>query len=67
MHITFRQLRTFLALAEQGSVTAAAAHTMHVTQPTVSMQLREMTDSIGLPLYEVTGKEVATHRCWSRP
>jgi len=57
MNITFRQLRTFLALAEQGSVTAAA-HTMHVTQPTVSMQLREMTDSIGLPLYEVTGKKL---------
>jgi len=57
MHITFRQLRTFLALAEQGSVTAAA-RALHVTQPTVSMQLKETTDSVGLPLYEVTGKKL---------
>nr|WP_315463672.1 LysR family transcriptional regulator [uncultured Rhodoferax sp.] len=57
MNITFRQLRTFLALAEQGSVTAAA-RAMHVTQPTVSMQLKEIADSVGLPLYEVTGKRL---------
>ncbi len=57
MNVTFRQLKTFLALAEQGSVTAAA-RAMHVTQPTVSMQLREMTEALGLPLYEVTGKKL---------
>lgn len=57
MNITFRQLQTFLALAEQGSITAAA-RAMHVTQPTVSMQLKDMADAIGLPLYEVTGKKL---------
>jgi LysR family transcriptional regulator, low CO2-responsive transcriptional regulator len=39
MNVTFRQLRVFLAVAEQGSVTAAA-RACHVTQPTVSMLLK---------------------------
>ena len=57
MHITFRQLRLFPALAETGSVSAAARRT-HVTQPAASMQLREVTDSIGLTLYEVAPRRV---------
>lgn len=57
MNITFRQLRLFLALAETGSV-SAAARVMHVTQPTASMQLREVAQSIGLPLYEVISRRV---------
>jgi DNA-binding transcriptional LysR family regulator len=57
MNFTFRQLRLFLALAETGSV-SNAAKTMHVTQPTASMQLKEISASVGLPLYEVIGKKV---------
>jgi len=57
MNFTFRQLRLFLALAETGSV-SAAAKAMHVTQPTASMQLKEISASVGLPLYEVIGKKV---------
>lgn len=57
MNATFRQLRLFLALAEHGSVTAAA-EACHVTQPTVSMQLRELADAVGLPLYEQIGKRL---------
>lgn len=57
MNITFRQLRLFLALADTGSV-SAAAKTMHVTQPTASMQLKEVTQSVGLPLYEFIGKKI---------
>ncbi|MBB4013388.1 LysR family transcriptional regulator [Niveibacterium umoris] len=57
MHATLRQLRLFLALAETGSVTAAARE-QHVTQPTVSMQLKQLADSVGLPLYEVTGRKL---------
>lgn len=57
MNVTFRQLRLFLALAETGSVSAAAKAT-HVTQPTASMQLREVTQAVGLPLYEVVSKKV---------
>jgi DNA-binding transcriptional LysR family regulator len=57
MNFTFRQLRLFQALAETGSV-SAAAKVMHVTQPTASMQLKEISASVGLPLYEVIGKKV---------
>ncbi|NBS48433.1 MAG: LysR family transcriptional regulator, partial [Betaproteobacteria bacterium] len=57
MNVTFRQLRLFLALAETGSV-SGAARAMHVTQPTASMQLREITESVGLPLYEVVSRRV---------
>lgn len=57
MNATFRQLRLFLALAERGSVTAAA-EACHVTQPTVSMQLRELAEAAGLPLYEQIGKRL---------
>jgi DNA-binding transcriptional LysR family regulator len=56
MHITFRQLRLFLALADCGSV-SAAAKAMHVTQPTASMQLREVTQTVGAPLFEFVGKK----------
>lgn len=57
MHTTLRQLRLFSALAEHGSVTAAA-RACHVTQPTVSMQLKDLTDAIGLPLYERVDKRI---------
>ena len=57
MNITFRQLRLFLALADTGSV-SAAARVLHVTQPTASMQLKEITEAVGLPLYEVVSRKV---------
>ena len=57
MNLTFRQLRLIAALADTGSVTGAA-RALHVTQPTASMALREMTDAIGLPLYEMVGRKV---------
>ncbi|MCQ9374542.1 LysR family transcriptional regulator [Methyloversatilis sp. XJ19-13] len=57
MNITFRQLRLFLALSETGSV-SGAARALHVTQPTASMQLKDMSEAVGLPLYEVVAKKV---------
>lgn len=57
MNVTFRQLRLFLALADTGSV-SAAAKAMHVTQPTASMQLKDMASAVGLPLYELVGKRI---------
>lgn len=57
MNVTARQLRLFQALSETGSVSAAARAT-NVTQPTASMQLKEISLAIGLPLYEVIGKKV---------
>ncbi len=57
MHLTFRQLKLIAALAETGSV-SATARAMHVTQPTVSMQLKEISDAIGMPVHEVIGRRV---------
>jgi DNA-binding transcriptional LysR family regulator len=50
-------LRLFLALAQTESVTKAA-RMMHITQPTASMQLKEMTENIGFPLFEVISKKI---------
>ncbi len=57
MNVTFRQLRLFLALADTGSVSRAARE-CHVTQPTASMQLKEVSNSVGVPLYEVISRQV---------
>lgn len=57
MNISTRQLQLFLALAETGGVSAAARR-MHVTQPTASMQLKEIAESVGMPLYEVISRKV---------
>lgn len=57
MHASFRQLQLFLALVETGSITAAA-RACHVTQPTVSMQLKDLAESIGLPLYAPLGRRL---------
>ena len=57
MHATYRQLQLFLALAETGSITAAA-RACHVTQPTVSMQLKELGQSVGMPLYQTLGRRL---------
>jgi DNA-binding transcriptional LysR family regulator len=57
MSISFRQLSVFLEVARHGSITAAA-EACHVTQPTVSMQMKELSEAIGLPLYEQVGKRL---------
>ncbi|MCX7191661.1 MAG: LysR family transcriptional regulator [Candidatus Methylopumilus sp.] len=57
MNITFKQLRLFLALEQTESVTKAA-RMMHITQPTASMQLKEITENIGSPLFEVISKKI---------
>lgn len=48
---TFRQLRTFLAVVEAGSV-STAARTLHLTQPAVSQQLRELERTLGVRLLD---------------
>lgn len=57
MNLTLRQLNLFVALARLKSITAVARQ-FHVTQPAVSMQMKELAESVGLPLYEVIGKVV---------
>lgn len=54
---TLRQLQILLALREHGSVTAAS-EALYLTQPTVSMQLKNLADKIGMPLYQQHGKSL---------
>ncbi len=56
-HISLRQLEVFEAIARHKSFTRAAEE-LHLTQPTVSMQIRKLTDSVGLPLFEQIGKRI---------
>lgn len=55
--ITFRQLETFAAVAKQNSFTRAA-EALHLTQPAVSIQVRQITDTVGLPLFEQSGRDL---------
>ncbi len=54
---TFRQMQVFESIARTGSFTAAAAE-LFLTQPTVSVQIKKLTDIVGLPLFEMMGKKV---------
>jgi len=51
--LTIRQLRALAALADGGSVTAAARK-LNLTQPAVTLQLRNLQDLAGLPLIQRT-------------
>jgi DNA-binding transcriptional LysR family regulator len=54
---TLRQLRTFAEVARRLSFTAAAK-ALHLTQPAVSMQVRQLEEAAGLPLLEQLGRRV---------
>ena len=56
-HATFRQMEIFEAVARLGSFTRASEE-LFLTQPTVSMQIRKLSDAVGLPLYEQIGKRI---------
>ncbi len=57
MHVTLRQLNVFEAVARQLSYTRAA-ESLHLSQPAVSMQIRQLEDEIGLELFEKLGKKI---------
>lgn len=57
MHFTWNQLRIFATVARLGSFTAAARE-LHVVQPTISAQVKLLTESVGLPLFEQIGKKI---------
>jgi len=48
---TFRQLETFLAVAERLSVTEAA-RALHLAQPSVSTQIAKLEQALGMQLFE---------------
>ena len=56
-HATLRQLQVFEAIVRLGSFTRAAEE-LFLTQPTVSMQIKKLSDAMGLPLFEHVGRNV---------
>ncbi|VVC84656.1 RuBisCO operon transcriptional regulator CbbR [Sideroxydans sp. CL21] len=54
---TLRQLKVFESVARNLSYTRAAEE-LYLTQPTVSIQIKQLTDIVGLPLLEQIGKRV---------
>ena len=57
MNITLRQLKVFERVARRLSFTRAAEE-LFLTQPAVSMQIKQFEDAIGLPLFERLGKKI---------
>ncbi len=57
-HATLRQLQIFLAAAEHSSF-ARAAEVLHLTQPAVSMQMGQLSDVVGIALFERRGRKLA--------
>lgn len=54
---TLHQLKVFEAAARHSSFTRAAEE-LFLTQPTVSMQVKQLTKVVGLPLFEQVGKRL---------
>ena len=54
---TLHQLRVFEAAARHSSFTRAAEE-LFLTQPTISMQIKQLTKSVGIPLFEQVGKRL---------
>ncbi|MCP4410683.1 MAG: LysR family transcriptional regulator [Gammaproteobacteria bacterium] len=56
-HVTLRQLQIFEAVVRLGGYTRAA-EALHLTQPTVSMQIKKLSEALGLPLLEQVGRHI---------
>jgi len=57
MNYTLNQLEIFLKITQTQSVTRAA-EAMHLTQPAVSIQLKNLQDQFEIPLAEVVGRKI---------
>jgi len=57
MRMTLRQLRVFRAVCDNHSYSRAAEE-MALTQPAVSLQIRQLEELLGQPLFEYTGKKL---------
>lgn len=56
-HLTLHQLRIFLAVARHGSF-ARAAEALHLAPPTLSLQVKQLAEAVGQPLFEQIGKRI---------
>jgi DNA-binding transcriptional LysR family regulator len=57
MQYTFHQLKIFTRIAQLGSITKAAEE-LHLSQPALSIQLRNFQDQFDIPLTEIVGKKL---------
>lgn len=57
MNYTLHQLQIFLKIVETKSVTKAAQE-LHLTQPAVSIQLKNLQEQFEIPLTEVVGRKI---------
>ena len=57
MRLTFHQLRLLLTVSREGTVSRAAQR-LHLAQPTLSAQLRQLADQVRLPLFERIGRRL---------
>lgn len=57
MNYTLHQLQVFLKITQTKSITKAAEQ-LHLTQPAVSIQLRNLQDQFEIPLTEVVGRQL---------
>lgn len=57
MNYTLNQLQIFLKIVKTQSVTKASEE-LHLTQPAVSIQLRNFQDQFDIPLTEVIGRKI---------
>ncbi|MBE0587807.1 MAG: LysR family transcriptional regulator, partial [Hydrogenophaga sp.] len=56
-HATLHQLRIFLAVARHNSF-ARAAEELHLSPPTLSLQVKQLSETVGQPLFEQLGKKI---------
>ena len=57
LNMTFRQLQVFESAARHLSYTRAAEE-LHLSQPGISMQIKQLEEVVGLPLFEQIGKKM---------
>jgi DNA-binding transcriptional LysR family regulator len=57
MNYTLHQLQVFLKVTQTQSITKAA-EALHLTQPAVSIQLRNFQDQFDIPLTEIVGRKL---------
>ncbi|MBN4080205.1 LysR family transcriptional regulator [Beggiatoa alba] len=56
-NLTLRQLEVFETVARKLSYTKAAKE-LHLSQPAVSMQISQLVENVGLPLFEQLGRKI---------
>ena len=57
MHYTLNQLQIFLKIVQTQSITKASEE-LHLTQPAVSIQLKNFQAQFDIPLTEIVGRNI---------